>query len=495
MTYNVFVSGNQTELKDERMAVQEVIENTPIIQDFFKPFLFEDTPASSRTAASTYLEAVKNSDIYLGILGSVYGHKDENGISATEKEYDTFIEHITDGEIIILVKGDNTVVREPKIDEFFNKIRDNCVYTRFNSVEELKDEVIKSLKSFLEDEGVIRSEAFDKRINLESDLTDIDENEVKNFLEKRATHLNVEVPDAPIQDILLNILEVLRIFKGEPRPTNTGILFFSNNASNLIPQHVVKIARYKGVTGTDIIDSKEIKGPIYKVIEEAESFFKRNTRIANKIVDFKRVDIPEYPYPAIREALINAIAHRDYNRTGAQIMFSIYDNRVEISSPGSLISGLSVNELENKHETRNDKICEIFKLTKDMETFGTGIKKMKKSMEDHGLPEPEFRNEREFFVVIFYGPGDNILKLAPDIPETRVVADLKQLKLKDRQILALEKMVNNGQIFTNMLYQEEFNVSRQTASRHLKKLENLGLIYSTGKGKATKYLAKNMNEA
>lgn len=92
------------------------------------------------------------------------------------------------------------------------------------------------------------------------------------------------------------------------------------------------------------------------------------------------------------------LPHRDYNRSGAQIMFSIYDNRVEISSPGSLIAGLSVNELEDKHETRNDIICEIFKFTKDMETFGTGIHKIRKSMKDHGLPEPEFRNERDFFV-------------------------------------------------------------------------------------------------
>lgn len=301
--------------------------------------------------------------------------------------------------------------------------------------------------------------------------------------------MDVEVPDAPIQDILFNLLKVLKIFKGEYRPTNTGILFFSNSASDYIPQNVIKIARFRGVTRTAILDSKEIKGPIYKMIDEVESFFERNTRTANKIVDYKRIDIPEYPYPAIREALINAIAHRDYNRTGAQIMFSIYDDRVEISSPGVLVSGLSINDLENKHETRNDDICGIFKLTKDMETFGTGIGKMKDSMNDHGIREPEFRIEGDFFVVRFYGPGDKILDLAPDIPERRVVADLKQLKLNNRQINALKMMVDDGQVLTNSIYQEEFGVSRQTASRDLKDLLDKGQIYSTGKGKGTEYKA------
>ncbi len=278
------------------------------------------------------------------------------------------------------------------------------------------------------------------------------------------------------------------MFKGKFHPTNTGILFFSGEVSNYIPQNVIKMARFKGATRANIIDSKEIKGPIYRMIDEVEIFFKRNTRIANKIVDFKRVDIPEYPYPAIREALINAIAHRDYNRSGAQIMVSIYDDRVEISSPGSLVSGLSINDLENKHETRNDAICEIFKLTKDMETFGTGIGKMKDFMRDHGLKEPEFRLEGNFFVVTFYGPGENILDLVSDIPDDRMT-DLKELGLNDRQIKALEMMVNENITFTNSLYQKMLNLERRTASRDLKKLLDLKQIRKIGSGRGTKYKA------
>jgi ATP-dependent DNA helicase RecG len=109
------------------------------------------------------------------------------------------------------------------------------------------------------------------------------------------------------------------------------------------------------------------------MLDEMEIFFKRNTRLANKIVEFKRVDIPEYPFEAIREAVVNALAHRDYLREGANVQIDIFDDRIEVTSPGGLLPGLNIKKLEGSHETRNKKICEIFHETKDMERFGTGI--------------------------------------------------------------------------------------------------------------------------
>ena len=283
-------------------------------------------------------------------------------------------------------------------------------------------------------------------------------------------------------------MKVIKEIHGELKPTNTGLLFFGKNPSEYIPQNEIRIARFKGVTRLETIDSREIKGLVYKMIEEVEIFFKRNTRLANKIVEFKRVDIPEYPYEAIREALINAIAHRDYNRHGAPIMFSIFDDRVEISNPGGLLPGLNLNNLEGRHETRNEKICAIFKETKDMEKYGTGIQKMKESMIKHGLEEPQFSEEGDFFVVRFYSPGDNILDLVSSIPDERMT-DLKDLGLNDRQIEALKLMVNERKIFTNPTYQEIFNISRPTAARDLKGLVSLNQICSIGKGKNTRYKA------
>jgi ATP-dependent DNA helicase RecG len=162
---------------------------------------------------------------------------------------------------------------------------------------------------------------------------------------------------------------------------------------------------------------------------------------------------------------------------------------VEISNPGGLLPGMSINKLDGHHASRNQRICEIFHQTKDMEKYGTGIGKMKKLMKEHGLEEPEFSEEGDFFVVKFYGPGENILDLVSDIPDDRMV-DLKELGLNDRQIKALEMMVNEGKVFTNSLYQETFEVSRRTATRDLKGLIEVNMIHMSGIKKGTKYVAK-----
>ena len=225
------------------------------------------------------------------------------------------------------------------------------------------------------------------------------------------------------------------------------------------------------------------------MLEEVEAFFKRNTRLANKIVEFKRVDIPEYPFEAIREAVINAIAHRDYFRRGAPIMVSIFDDRVEIGSPGGLLPGLNIKKLEGHHATRNEAICNIFHETMDMERFGTGIGKMKKLMKEHGLPVPQFSEEGDFFVVKFYGPGDKILDLVSSIPEHRQT-DLKKLGLNDRQIEALRLMVNEKKTMEIVDYRKLFKVNEKTARRDFKKLIDIGFIKKIGATKRAFFKTK-----
>jgi predicted HTH transcriptional regulator len=123
-----------------------------------------------------------------------------------------------------------------------------------------------------------------------------------------------------------------------------------------------------------------------------------------------------------------------------------------------------------------------------MERYGTGIIKMKNLMVRHGLNEPEFLEEGDFFIVKFYGPGDKILDLVASIPDERMT-DLKELDLKNVQIEALTLMVNEGKVFTNELYRELFNVPRNTATRHLNKLVELEQVQKTGRGRYTKYKA------
>jgi len=488
MKYKIFISANQKELRKERLAVKEVINDNQTLRNFFDVFLFEDLPAKGKSPVRTYLKHVDNSDIYICIIGKEYGIKGKDDLSATEREFRRFLKKKAEGEIIAFIKGSNKddLKRDKEIQGLLNEIRASFIYKRFSNTENLQTQVLKSLISFLDDKGELSRIPFDKAICRDADYSAIDEKTVKDFLQNRAIKLKVSVPKISVKNFLIKTLNVAKEENGKVYLTNAAILFFGKTPCEYISHHEIRIARFRGTTRSEFIDSQEIKGSIYKMLDEVEVFFKRNTRLANKIVEFKRVDIPEYPYEAVREALINAIAHRDYARRGAPVIVAIFDDRVEVSNLGGLLPGLNIRKLEGRHLTRNEAICNIFHETLDMERFGTGIGKMKRFMKEHGLSAPQFSEEGDFFMVKFYGPGDKILDLVPSIPEERQV-DLKKIGLNERQIEALRLMVNEKQTITNEFYQKKFKVSRRTAVRDLQGLVEFNQIKSEGVGKGTKY--------
>ncbi len=344
--------------------------------------------------------------------------------------------------------------------------------------------MLNSLISLLDDMGEFSKGPFDKAVRKDLGYDAIDEKAVRDFLQNRAVKLKVAVPKISVKDFLTNTLKIFKKDNGDLHPTNAALLFFGKEPTEHISHHEIRIARFRGTDRTETIDSQEIKGHIYKMLGNVEAFFKRNTRLANKIVEFKRVDIPEYPFEAIREAVINAIAHRDYNRRGAPIMVSIFDDRIEVRNPGGLLPGLNIKKLEGNHATRNEAICNIFHETMDMERFGTGIGKMKKYMKAHGLSYPEFSEEGDFFVVKFFGPGDKILDLVPSIPANRMT-DLSHLN--NRQLEALKLIYNKGNVLSRKGYAQRFNTSIRSAQRDLRQLVAEHLITQEGAGRAVKY--------
>ena len=490
MKYKIFISANQKELRAERFAIKNLINDNATLRQCFDLFLFEDLPAKGKSPVKTYLKHVDESDIYICIIGMEYGIKGKDGFSATEREYRRFLKRKPEGEIIAFVKGTNQedAKRDKDTRDFLNKIKSSFIYKRFNTVEKLETQVLNSLISFLDDKGELSHGPFDEAICRDADYRAIDEKVVKDYLQNRAVKLKVSIPKISVKDFLIKTLKVAKEENGKIRPTNAAILFFGKDPYEYISHHEIRIARFKGTTRSEFIDSQEIRGPIYKMLDEVETFFKRNTRLANKIVEFKRVDIPEYPYEAIREAMINAIAHRDYKRRGAPIMVAIFDDRVEVRNPGGLLPGLNIKTLEGNHQTRNGVICKIFHETLDMEKFGTGIGKMKRLMKEHGLSAPQFSEEGDVFVVKFSGPGDAILDLVSSIPEYRQT-DLKKLGLNERQIEALRVMVNGKKTLEIDDYCRKFKITEKTARRDFKKMISIGYVEKVGSTKGAFFKA------
>ena len=313
----------------------------------------------------------------------------------------------------------------------------------------------------------------------------LDETYVMRYLQQRAESRGIEIPRIPLEQILVNI-GVAVWKKGRFIPTNAGVLFFGTEPQQFLPHSELKIARFKGTTTTEFIDRAELRATLPELIDEAEKFVRRNTRRATKIVEFEQVNIAEYPYEAVREAITNGVAHRDYFFTGASIRVMIFDDRIEVESPGRLPEGVSLKNLEGSHVLRNERIANLLYDIGYIEKWGTGIRRMRDSMRIHGLKEPEFEERGRFFKVTFYGPGDEIL----DLVKSRDRVDLRTLGLNDRHIEALRCIINERRTFTIEEYANCFKVHEKTARRDFKKLIEIGLVEKIGRTKGAYFKAK-----
>src|SRR3989337_2195428 len=277
--YKIFVSSNQTEHKEERTAIKEIILDNPTLRNFFEVFLFEDTPAEGESPITSYLKEVDNSDIYIGIIGKEYGAKGKDGLSPTEREFRRFIKR-PEKEALLFIKGRDNSGRDRDIQNFIKTIRESYIYKRFTNPDGLKAQVLSSLISYLDGKGKLSTGPFDETVCREAGYEAIDEKEVKDFLKNRAIKIRVDIPKLPVKDFLVNTLKVVKKEDGELRPTHAGLLFFGKDPSEYIPQNEIRIARFRGIMRMEFIDSKEIKGPVYKMLDEVEAFVKRNTRLA-----------------------------------------------------------------------------------------------------------------------------------------------------------------------------------------------------------------------
>lgn len=304
---------------------------------------------------------------------------------------------------------------------------------------------------------------------------DFDESKFIKFLGKAKLDLDT------LKEHSLYELGVGELIKESFILNNAGVLFFARQPQHFIKQAYLTCVRYQGSSMAGVIDRKDLTGDLLSLVDEAESFVKRHTRLAYKFEGFKRIDIQEYPYNAIREAIINAVCHRDYMLQN-NIFVNVFDDRIEVISPGSIPNNLTIKQIYGHSNPRNFKIVELFKKTNYSEKLGSGLKRMNELMTNHGLKKPIYEANQAFFKVTFQGPKDKITELVKTTTET----DLKELGLNERQIQVLNHLQKHKKI-TSSEYQTIIGTTEKTAQRDLKELTQKGLIQKKGTGKDTTY--------
>ena len=327
--------------------------------------------------------------------------------------------------------------------------------------------------------------AFDCRELSEATLDDLDTAKLRWYLQRAAQERGIPADlTAPMAENLSR-LGVAAERDGRLVLTTAALLLFGKRSQQFLPYTMVRIARFQGTAALNFIDRLDCFGTLPEMIDEAERFIKRNTRVAAKITGFERREITEYPYPAVREAIANAVAHRDYDRTDVEVRVSVFADRIEVQSPGRLPAPLTVDTLGEQYALRNPRIAELLFNIRYIERWNTGIERMRRWMAGHGLPPPTFREVGQTFKVTFTGPGENILDLIPE----EGVTDLRALGLNERQVEALRLMVNEGRKLTNRQYRELFDVTDRTALRDLNGLIAVGYVQRTGEGRTADYAA------
>ena len=239
----------------------------------------------------------------------------------------------------------------------------------------------------------------------------------------------------------------------------------------------IKCAIFDGNDKITFKDRKEFVGSLIKQLEDVLEYLNIVNRISGRIIDYKRVDIKDYPEYAIRETVLNALIHRNYNFSGS-ILISIFDNRIEISSLGGLVLGITIDDIiiGGISQPRNKNLANIFYRLNYVESYGTGIGRMINIYNQFNL-KPSFSITDNAFKVTL--PNINY----KEEKQTYVIDDLTQ---KEKIIKYLEQYGKIKRETVDIL----FNVSSTRSKIILSEMINEKLIKKEGSGKNTYYVLK-----
>jgi len=269
---------------------------------------------------------------------------------------------------------------------------------------------------------------------------------------------------------------------------NAGILFFAKDVYGYLHQAQMTLLAFKGTDRVHIYDRHDVRDDLLTQFNEAVIFLKKHLNVRSVIRGVNREDIYEIPLEVLREALVNALMHRDYSITGTQLSVEVYDNRVEIANPGGLLKGLSIKDLGKVSIRRNELISDIFFRLHKVERLGMGIRKMKETMAAAGLREPVFIPDGFFRATFYRSPaftlkkdiGKQSTKGLAESPRRLVERLVEGLAENQKKILI---MAAQNPYVSKSIMSNELGISTTAIDKNLTVLKKRGLLRRIGPAK------------
>lgn len=402
MTERLFVSSVQKELAAERRAVRDFIHGDALLRRFFDVFLFEDLPASDRRTDEVYIEEVARSSVYLGLFGDDYGSTDSAGVSPTEREFD---EATRCGRVrLIFVRGADDTRRDPRMLALIRKAGGQLIRKRITDVADLTGAVYASLVEHLERTGRLRTRPFDAAACPGATVDDLSPDLLDLFLSRAQSQRGYVLgPGTPMPTALAH----LDLLDGR-EPSHAAVLLFGTKPQRFLPSSEVKCMHFHGKEVRKPIPSYQIfKGTVFELVDRAVDFVlsKLAAMVGTRAESNQAPLTYEIPREAVSEAIVNAVAHRDY-ASNASVQVMLFADRLEVWNPGSLPATLSFEQLTRPHASipRNPLLAEPMFLARYVEKAGSGILDMIALCREAGLPAPGFRQEGGEFVQTLWRP-------------------------------------------------------------------------------------------
>ncbi len=348
------------------------------------------------------------------------------------------------------------VVRVWKGDKIYSY--KNVAYVRVGSsniplsMEELAEKMFENL--------VLK---FDEIIS-EGGIEDVDWDIVRRYIERKKIVRNVDMSKLPLK----KVLEKIKALK-DNKLTNAGLLFFSSNPQKYYPYARVRIMVFSGNDRSKVLEDLFIGGSVWdQALISLRESLKRIPK-GFEVIKLERREEYAVDPEVLREAIVNAIIHRNYY-TPSEIIIEIYSNRIRIINPGGFPPGVTPED--PIHKPRNPILSEYFFDVGLMEKYGRGIEMMVRICKEKGYPLPRYERTEGFTILTL---------------EFRPVF-LKRYKLSENELRVYSIIYKNPKSSSEIA--KELGKSKYTALRILKRLEKLGLVKKIGTGKSTKYVAE-----
>jgi len=254
-----------------------------------------------------------------------------------------------------------------------------------------------------------------------------------------------------------------------------------------LPQSRIQLDAFPGGDRTgEAVDSEILEGPLPRLVEQAVAFVRRNTAKPLVVRGLKRQKTETYPGEVLREAVVNAVAHRDYSDAGAKIAIELYADRLIISSPGGPPGGQPLDRLargEARSRTRNPLVVQGLAWLELMDERGSGIPRMKRLLEQAGNPPPIYRDDHDSLVLELRAADHSDTESSRDRAAGKITTD-PQDQIPREALLA--EATESGTITTKVCVQR-LGIPIATAKRHLAELVDAGLLERKGAARGIYY--------